>query len=114
MSSTGKDEIFGENPCVYPTVGRSNCRVRALTYCDLHRVHRDDLLDVLDFYPEFRASFINNLEISHVMRDVSIMFGMDVTISSYKYTVPGQFLSYFANCFHLAYTRPSAGRRPPT
>ncbi|XP_073943724.1 potassium voltage-gated channel unc-103-like isoform X3 [Choristoneura fumiferana] len=69
MIILGKDEIFGENPCVYPTVGRSNCRVRALTYCDLHRVHRDDLLDVLDFYPEFRSSFINNLEITHVMRD---------------------------------------------
>lgn len=70
--SLGKDDIFGENPCVHATVGRSNCRVRALTYCDLHRVHRDDLLDVLDFYPEFRASFVNNLEITYNMRDVSI------------------------------------------
>ncbi|XP_063393970.1 potassium voltage-gated channel unc-103-like isoform X1 [Cydia fagiglandana] len=69
MAILGKDDIFGENPCVYPTVGRSNCRVRALTYCDLHRVHRDDLLDVLDFYPEFRASFVTNLDISYIMRD---------------------------------------------
>ncbi|KAG7304428.1 Potassium voltage-gated channel sub H member 6-variant 2 [Plutella xylostella] len=69
MAILGKDDIFGENPCVHATVGRSNCRVRALTYCDLHRVHRDDLLDVLDFYPEFRASFVNNLEITYNMRD---------------------------------------------
>ncbi|XP_053600824.1 potassium voltage-gated channel unc-103-like isoform X3 [Plodia interpunctella] len=69
MAILGKDDIFGENPCIYTTVGRSNCRVRALTYCDLHRVHRDDLLDVLDFYPEFRASFVNNLEITYNMRD---------------------------------------------
>ncbi|CAB3237236.1 unnamed protein product [Arctia plantaginis] len=69
LAILGKDEIFGENPCIYPTVGRSNCRVRALTYCDLHRVHRDDLLDVLDFYPEFRSSFVNNLEITYPMRD---------------------------------------------
>ncbi|XP_075985214.1 potassium voltage-gated channel unc-103-like isoform X5 [Anticarsia gemmatalis] len=72
MAILGKDDIFGENPCIYPTVGRSNCRVRALTYCDLHRVHRDDLLDVLDFYPEFRASFVNNLEITYNMRDEEI------------------------------------------
>ncbi|XP_041974696.1 potassium voltage-gated channel unc-103-like isoform X2 [Aricia agestis] len=69
MAILGKDDVFGENPCVHTTVGRSNCRVRALTYCDLHRVHRDDLLDVLDFYPEFRASFVNNLEITYNMRD---------------------------------------------
>ncbi|XP_045760859.1 potassium voltage-gated channel unc-103-like isoform X4 [Maniola jurtina] len=69
MAILGKDDIFGENPCIHSTVGRSNCRVRALTYCDLHRVHRDDLLDVLDFYPEFRASFVNNLEITYNMRD---------------------------------------------
>ncbi|CAH2267209.1 jg2937 [Pararge aegeria aegeria] len=69
MAILGKDDIFGENPCIHGTVGRSNCRVRALTYCDLHRVHRDDLLDVLDFYPEFRASFVNSLEITYNMRD---------------------------------------------
>ncbi|KAJ2946421.1 hypothetical protein O0L34_g12461 [Tuta absoluta] len=69
MAILGKDDIFGENPCVHGTVGRSNCRVRALTYCDLHRVHRDDLLDVLDFYPEFRQHFVNNLEITFNMRD---------------------------------------------
>ncbi|CAH0600507.1 unnamed protein product [Chrysodeixis includens] len=69
MAILGKEDIFGENPCIYSTVGRSNCRVRALTYCDLHRVHRDDLLDVLDFYPEFRSSFVNNLEITYNMRD---------------------------------------------
>lgn len=69
---TGKDDIFGENPCIYSSVGRSNCRVRALTYCDLHRVHRDDLLDVLDMYPEFRSTFVNNLEITYNMRDVSL------------------------------------------
>ncbi|XP_026323381.1 potassium voltage-gated channel unc-103 isoform X2 [Hyposmocoma kahamanoa] len=69
MAILGKDDIFGENPCIYPTVGRSNCRIRAITYCDLHRIHRDDLLDVLDFYPEFRSSFVNNLEITYNMRD---------------------------------------------
>uniref|UniRef100_A0A1B0CAV1 Cyclic nucleotide-binding domain-containing protein n=2 Tax=Lutzomyia longipalpis TaxID=7200 RepID=A0A1B0CAV1_LUTLO len=65
----GKDDIFGENPCIYTTLGKSNSNVRALTYCDLHKIHREDLLDVLDLYPEFYESFINNLEITYNMRD---------------------------------------------
>ena len=31
--------------------------VRALTYCDLHKIMRDDLLEVLELYPEFAESF---------------------------------------------------------
>lgn len=68
---TGKDDIFGENPCLHPTLGKSSCNVRALTYCDLHKIHRDDLLDVLDLYPEFYQTFSSNLEITFNMRDVS-------------------------------------------
>uniref|UniRef100_A0A1B0A992 Cyclic nucleotide-binding domain-containing protein n=1 Tax=Glossina pallidipes TaxID=7398 RepID=A0A1B0A992_GLOPL len=73
----GKDDIFGENPCIYPTIGKSNANVRALTYCDLHKIHRDDLLDVLHLYPEFFDSFVNNLEITYVMRD-EFTSGVDV------------------------------------
>ncbi|XP_017045436.1 potassium voltage-gated channel unc-103 isoform X2 [Drosophila ficusphila] len=65
----GKNDIFGENPCIYPTLGKSNAVVRALTYCDIHKLHRDDLLDVLDSYPEFLDSFVNNLVITYNMRD---------------------------------------------
>ena len=42
----GKDDVFGENPCSYETIGKSSCNVRALTYCDLHKIMRDDLLEV--------------------------------------------------------------------
>jgi hypothetical protein len=70
---TGKDDIFGENPCLHPTLGKSSCNVRALTYCDLHKIHRDDLLEVLDLYPEFYQSFSSNLEITFNMRDVSAL-----------------------------------------
>lgn len=69
---TGKDDIFGENPCIYSTLGKSNSNVRALTYCDLHKISRDDLLDVLDLFPEFYDHFVNNLEITYNMRDVSL------------------------------------------
>lgn len=67
---SGKDDIFGENPCIHPTIGKSSSNVRALTYCDLHRIHRDDLLEVLSYYPEFYHSFSRNLEITFNMRDV--------------------------------------------
>ena len=68
---SAKDDIFGENPCSYSTVGKSSCNVRALTYCDLHKINREDLLDVLDMYPEFWESFSTNLEITFNLRDVS-------------------------------------------
>lgn len=45
--------------------------MRALTYCDLHKILREDLLDVLDLYPEFRDPFSTNLEITFSLRDVS-------------------------------------------
>lgn len=73
----GKDDIFGENPCAHPTIGKSSCNVRALTYCDLHKIHRDDLLDVLDLYPEFYQSFTNSIEITFYMRDVSLVSFME-------------------------------------
>lgn len=52
-------------------MGRSACRVRALTYCDLHRVLRDDLKDVLELYPEFCHNFTRNLDLAFNLRDVS-------------------------------------------
>ncbi|XP_056007205.1 potassium voltage-gated channel unc-103-like isoform X4 [Ostrea edulis] len=68
----GKDDIFGENLCRYETVGKSSCNVRALTYCDLHKIHRDDLLEILDMYPEFSEPFITNLEVTFDLRDVDL------------------------------------------
>lgn len=69
MAILGKDDIFGENGCLYETVGKSSCNVRALTYCDLHKILREDLLDVLDMYPEFHDQFSSNLEITFNLRD---------------------------------------------
>ncbi|CAO78717.1 Potassium voltage-gated channel unc-103 [Caenorhabditis elegans] len=69
MGILGKDDIFGENPLLYDEVGKSSCNVRALTYCDLHKILRDDLLDVLDMYPEFAETFCKNLTITYNLRD---------------------------------------------
>lgn len=53
--------------------------MRALTYCDLHKIQREDLLEVLDMYPAFSDNFWSNLEITFNLRDVSasVVPGMD-------------------------------------
>ncbi|XP_068192185.1 potassium voltage-gated channel subfamily H member 6a [Antennarius striatus] len=65
----GKNDIFGEPISLYGRPGKSSADVRALTYCDLHKILRDDLLEVLDMYPDFSEMFWNNLEITFTLRD---------------------------------------------
>lgn len=74
-TSVGKNDIFGETINLYGRPGKSNADVRALTYCDLHKILRDDLLEVLDMYPDFCDLFWNNLEITFNLRDVSATRG---------------------------------------
>ncbi|TNN66038.1 Potassium voltage-gated channel subfamily H member 2 [Liparis tanakae] len=66
----GKNDIFGEPMDLSVLPGRSGVEVRALTYCDLHQIQREDVLQVLDMYPEFGAYFWSNLEITFNLRDV--------------------------------------------
>jgi len=66
---TGKEDIFGENPLANPTLGKSSANVRAITYCDLHKISREDLLHVFEMYPEFIEPFNNNLKITYNLRD---------------------------------------------
>ena len=75
LSFVGKDDILGENPILYSEPGKSAFNVRALTYCDLHKILRDDLLEVIDMYPEFAQSFCQNLKITLTLRDVSLFLG---------------------------------------
>jgi CRP-like cAMP-binding protein len=72
----GKDDILGENPLLYSEPGKSAFNVRALTYCDLHKILRDDLIEVIDMYPEFAQSFCQNLKITLTLRDVSLDFNL--------------------------------------
>ncbi|KAL5289568.1 KCNH7 family protein [Megaselia abdita] len=73
----GKYDTFGENPCLYLTIGKSNSNVKSLTYCDLHKIHREDLLDVLDLYPEFYDAFVNKLVVTFNLRDIE-QFGVEI------------------------------------
>ncbi|XP_072556695.1 voltage-gated inwardly rectifying potassium channel KCNH7-like [Paramormyrops kingsleyae] len=65
----GKNDIFGEMIHLYAKPGKSNADVRALSYCDLHTVQREELLEVLDMYPEFADHFLTNLELTFNLRD---------------------------------------------
>ncbi|XP_034717015.1 potassium voltage-gated channel subfamily H member 6 isoform X1 [Etheostoma cragini] len=64
-----KNDIFGEPIHLYDVPGKSNSDVHTVTYCDLHRVQRDDLLEVLDMYPSFADNFWRNLKITFDLRD---------------------------------------------
>ncbi|XP_073701243.1 voltage-gated inwardly rectifying potassium channel KCNH7 [Garra rufa] len=65
----GKNDIFGEMIHLYAKPGKSNADVRALSYCDLHTIQREELLEVLDMYPEFADYFLTNLELTFNLRE---------------------------------------------
>ncbi|XP_029926420.1 potassium voltage-gated channel subfamily H member 7-like [Myripristis murdjan] len=65
----GKNDIFGEMIHLYAKPGKSCADVRALSYCDLHTIQREEILEVLDMYPEFADHFLTNLELTFDLRD---------------------------------------------
>uniref|UniRef100_A0A8C6NP42 Potassium voltage-gated channel subfamily H member 7 n=1 Tax=Nothobranchius furzeri TaxID=105023 RepID=A0A8C6NP42_NOTFU len=65
----GKNDIFGEMIHLYAKPGKSCADVRALSYCDLHTIQREEILEVLDMYPEFADHFFTNLELTFDLRD---------------------------------------------
>eukprot|EP00063_Salmo_salar_P032380 XP_014007215.1 PREDICTED: potassium voltage-gated channel subfamily H member 7-like isoform X5 [Salmo salar] len=67
----GKNDIFGEMIHLYAKPGKANADVRALSYCDLHTIQREEILEVLDMYPEFADNFLSNLELTFNLRDES-------------------------------------------
>ena len=66
--STGKGDVFGDNFWKEGSFGQSAANVRALTYCDLHIIKRDRLLEVLEFYHAFANSFARNLTLTYNLR----------------------------------------------
>lgn len=67
-SFSGKGDVFGDSFWKDNAVGQSAANVRALTYCDLHTIKRDKLLEVLDFYQAFANSFARNLVLTYNLR----------------------------------------------
>ena len=76
MAILDKNDIFGENISKYherDLMGRSSCDVRALSYCDLHKIERYDLLDVIEMYPDFAQSFEKKFQVTFDLREVIII-----------------------------------------
>lgn len=69
LNGAGKNDIFGEMIHLYAKPGKANADVRSLSYCDLHTIDREELLEVLDMYPEFADYFWSNLELTFNLRD---------------------------------------------
>lgn len=70
----GKGDSFGENfgfTAVRMT-GKARASVRALTYCDLHSISRDNLLYIMRAYPEFRKTFNEEMQITFDLRDLEL------------------------------------------
>ncbi|XP_077464581.1 voltage-gated inwardly rectifying potassium channel KCNH7-like isoform X2 [Stigmatopora argus] len=65
----GKNDIFGEMIDLNAKTGKSCADVRVLSYCDLHTIQREELLEVLDMYPEFADHFLANLELTFDLGD---------------------------------------------
>lgn len=75
VSPPGKNDIFGEMIHLYAKPGKSCADVRALSYCDLHTIQREEILEVLDMYPEFADHFLTNLELTFDLRDENAKVG---------------------------------------
>lgn len=109
-SPPGKNDIFGEPLNLYARPGKSNADVRALTYCDLHKIHREDLLEVLDMYPAFSDNFWSNLEITFNLRDVSAravlgvddIFFRDAFLVLQKLCIPATITGFDSRFLHKA------------
>ncbi|XP_059183770.1 potassium voltage-gated channel subfamily H member 7-like [Centropristis striata] len=69
----GKNDIFGEMIHLFTKPGKSCADVRALSYCDLHTIQREEILEVLDMYPEFADHFLTNLELTFDLRDEKVV-----------------------------------------
>ncbi|KAK7919624.1 hypothetical protein WMY93_010908 [Mugilogobius chulae] len=77
-----RNDVFGELVYMYDEPGKSNADVVTVSYCDLHRILRDDLLEVLDMYPGFADNFWRNLEITYDLRDADQVPAMMTTDES--------------------------------
>ncbi len=53
------------------SIGKSNYCVRALSYCDLHKIMITDLQEILDMYPEFAGDFLRKFMVTFNLRHVS-------------------------------------------
>lgn len=82
----GSGDAFGQDFYNDSTLGKTFADVRALSYCDLQYIHRDDLMDTFRLYPDFGHQFSASIDISYDLRvDVSRTFGGSLNGLIYVY-----------------------------
>lgn len=86
---------------VFAKPGKSNADVRALSYCDLSTIQREDLLEVIDMYPEFADYFLNNLELTFNLRDDSPKVD-NITLVLYDLHVQLMQFNKYSHCHEYA------------
>ena len=64
----GRGDVFGDVFWKENSIGQSAANVRALTYCDLHTIKRERLVEVLSFYQSFANSFARNMVLTYNLR----------------------------------------------
>lgn len=80
LTPEGKNDIFGEMIHLFTKPGKSCADVRALSYCDLHTIQREEILEVLDMYPEFADHFLTNLELTFDLRDEKVISVISIEV----------------------------------
>ena len=68
LAGTGKGDVLGDLFWKECSPAQSAANVRALTYCNLHIIKRDPLLEVLHFYNSFAISFARHLKLTYNLR----------------------------------------------
>ncbi|TPP59472.1 Potassium voltage-gated channel subfamily H member 7 [Fasciola gigantica] len=108
-------DVFGESPFGRYLMGQSKYYVRALTYCDLHKIQQDDLLEILEMYPEFAKQFRRELEITFDLRSVSPLHFPRSQLFSPKRSphFPGCVCFYFCSYFYSLCLAAFHRLRPP-
>ena len=87
LFAIAKGDVFGDVFWKEGTIGQSAANVRALTYCDLHTIRRDRLLEVLSFYQSFSNSFARNMILTYNLRhrvNISIIIAIILDINVWK------------------------------
>ncbi|KAL3308692.1 Potassium voltage-gated channel subfamily H member 5, partial [Cichlidogyrus casuarinus] len=65
----GRGDVFGEPFWKDPhRMSHASATIRALTYCDLHCIKKDCMLQVLEFYSAFANSFARNLVLTYDLK----------------------------------------------
>ena len=71
--------MFGDYFWRHRALSQAAASVRALTYCDLHVIKRDHLLEVLEFYRAFGNSFSRNMTLTYNLRE-KVCFCLSVLV----------------------------------